>query len=56
MLSDGTASWEIIASCDDRSDDGIVSPHVAEKFELEGIGRVKATKPVMVQVTLRQGE
>lgn len=46
----------IIDSCDDGSDDSIVSPRAAAKAVLEDRGRMQAINLVMVQVALCQGQ
>lgn len=55
-LSNGIALRKIIGTCHDGSYLGKVSPSIAKKAVLEGIDRMEAIKPAMVQVALRQGE
>lgn len=55
-VSDGCVSLPAAGRCDDGSDDSLVSPHLAEKAAISGIGKIKGIKPVEIQVDLRKGD
>ena len=55
-VSDGNAWLDSQGRCDDGSDDSIVSPALAEKAVIRGIGKITAIKPVYLQVALKDGE
>ena len=52
-VSDGKTSLEGTGRCDDRSDDSIVSPSLAEKAALSGIGKITAIKTTHLSVALK---
>ena len=54
-LSDGRATLDAQGRCDDGSDDSIVSPTLAERAALKGIGKIRAIEPVRLQVALKSG-
>lgn len=54
MVSDGTASQNVAARCEDGSDESLASPRTAKAAAVHGIGFIKNIKAVTVQVTLRQ--
>ncbi len=53
-MSDGTASLNTFARCDDGSDDTVICSTVAEAAALKGIGRIRAIKPVFLKVALQK--
>ena len=55
-VSDGCVSLSATGRCDDGSDDSLVSPHLAEKAAISGIGKIKGIRPVKIQVALRKDD
>jgi len=51
-VEDGKSSVSVVGQCDDGSDDSLVSPHIANKAVLDGIGSFKKIDPVSFQVAL----
>ena len=56
FVSDGIAKMDAIGRADDGSDDTLVSPKLSEAAALQGIGKLSAISPVLLQVALKQGE
>eukprot|EP00737_Agarophyton_chilense_P004416 gb/GEZJ01005548.1/.p1 GENE.gb/GEZJ01005548.1/~~gb/GEZJ01005548.1/.p1 ORF type:complete len:277 (+),score=18.39 gb/GEZJ01005548.1/:1081-1911(+) len=54
-VSDGMTSLNGTGRCDDCSDDSIVSPNLAKKAALKGIGRLSAIKTTHLSVALKSG-
>ena len=55
-VSDGRESITATARCDDGSDDSLVSPNLAERAAVQGIGKITATEPVRLNVALKTGD
>lgn len=55
-LADGGTTMDAVGTCDDGSDESIVSPCVAERAVLQGIGRMTAIRTIELQVALKDGE
>lgn len=54
-ISDGLACIEATGRCDDGSDDSLVSPTLAERAALRGIGKLDKIPPTRLQVALKKG-
>ena len=55
QLAERSASLIATGRCDDGADDTIVSPKIAQRAAIEGIGRMSRIKPVVLQVALTDG-
>ena len=55
-VSDGRESITATARCDDGSDDSLVSPKLAERAAVKGIGKITAIEPVRLNVALKTGD
>lgn len=55
-VSDGLASLDTAGRCDDGSDESLVSPSLAERAAMKGIGKLSSIAPVRLQVALKKEE
>lgn len=56
VVSDGIASVTGCGRTDNGSDDSTASPKIVEKAVINGIGSLKAIKPVKIEVALKAEE
>lgn len=55
-IEDGDEILDTVGRIDDGSDESIVSPHLAEKAVLNGIGKMAKIKPLSLQVALKEAD
>lgn len=55
-ISDEELCHKIRGRCDDGNDETILSPRIADNCMFTGIGKMKAVRPVHLQVALKQGD
>ena len=55
-VSDGQAAIKAIGRCDDGRDEIIVSPSLAERAAVRGVGKITAITPVRLSVALKAGQ
>lgn len=56
ILADGKTTITATGRCDDGSDDTIISPKMAERAAIAGIGKISSIVPVTLQAALMDGE
>lgn len=54
VLHDEDTSIQCQGRCDDGSDESLISPRIAEAATLQGIGKLRSIKPIVVQVALKE--